>query len=492
MAPISITNPICSSLAPRSIGSFVVAALLIGGCGGGPEADLASSGETMGDIGSSGPADGDGSEGSGAEPDPSEPSPEPGPAGYCGDGLVQAPEQCDDGLNDGGPHSCLLDCSAPARWCGDGLIHPALGEQCDPGEAGPEQAGDCNAWCQHSGSVVASVRGPDVIGPSRLAVTNAGTVAVVTQTAERPVMWTAQSDRSGALTLDEQAHLDASRQIGALATAGEHSVALAGAAQSRDHQLQVVDTRGPLTLVTNWHAQLPLGGNLQTAVSDLAWVGPQLWMVGERTAAHQDVDHWIHRFDGELSALDSHVETSPTPDRSNAKLAQDPATGLAVVARNEVEGVRVSLYDPRTGSEVASMVEPEYRGVTDVCITPGGDALAMVSDGPAPDDGTGHHYALGFRFSAGEIERTAARFLGSGDSALEGCVTGEDLVVLYGQLDGNGAAMAVRDPFDPSELEWIASELGSTPAEAVSDAVYRDGRFYLAVGPQAGVVVLAQ
>ena len=48
----------------------------------------------------------------------------------CGDGVVQAGEQCDDGTNDGGYGECGAGCVLGA-YCGDGVVQP--GEDCDDG-----------------------------------------------------------------------------------------------------------------------------------------------------------------------------------------------------------------------------------------------------------------------------------------------------------------------------------------------------------------------
>ena len=48
----------------------------------------------------------------------------------CGDGIVAAGEQCDDGVNDGGYGECGPGCVLGA-YCGDGIVQP--GEDCDDG-----------------------------------------------------------------------------------------------------------------------------------------------------------------------------------------------------------------------------------------------------------------------------------------------------------------------------------------------------------------------
>jgi len=62
------------------------------------------------------------------------------PALYCGDGVISAGEQCDDGAAnaDDPDAACRLDCTL--RRCGDGIVDPGTGEvcesdaQCAPGE----------------------------------------------------------------------------------------------------------------------------------------------------------------------------------------------------------------------------------------------------------------------------------------------------------------------------------------------------------------------
>ncbi|ATB42631.1 hypothetical protein CYFUS_008110 [Cystobacter fuscus] len=61
----------------------------------------------------------------------------------CGDGVVQYPEQCDTGAQNGVPGT---PCSSVCRthWCGDGVVDP--GEQCDTGAA--NGSGTCSASCR--------------------------------------------------------------------------------------------------------------------------------------------------------------------------------------------------------------------------------------------------------------------------------------------------------------------------------------------------------
>jgi fibro-slime domain-containing protein len=48
----------------------------------------------------------------------------------CGDGIIGAGEECDDGVNDGGYNECQPGCKLGA-YCGDGVVDP--GEDCDDG-----------------------------------------------------------------------------------------------------------------------------------------------------------------------------------------------------------------------------------------------------------------------------------------------------------------------------------------------------------------------
>jgi cysteine-rich repeat protein len=90
---------------------------------------------------------------------------EPNPS--CGDGFVDAPEVCDDGVNDGSYGGCKPGCMERAARCGDGVWTPTSGELCDVGSAKecPQSCADtnpctvdallgspasCNASCTHT------------------------------------------------------------------------------------------------------------------------------------------------------------------------------------------------------------------------------------------------------------------------------------------------------------------------------------------------------
>jgi fibro-slime domain-containing protein len=50
---------------------------------------------------------------------------------YCGDGITNGTEACDDGVNDGTYGNCGLNCTAGPR-CGDGNVDTDYGEECEP------------------------------------------------------------------------------------------------------------------------------------------------------------------------------------------------------------------------------------------------------------------------------------------------------------------------------------------------------------------------
>jgi len=73
------------------------------------------------------------------------------PAPYCGDRAVDVAhgEACDDGVNDGSPGSCEVDCSGwvPLPECGDGNLD--AGEQCDEGNRNGTASSSCDARCRN-------------------------------------------------------------------------------------------------------------------------------------------------------------------------------------------------------------------------------------------------------------------------------------------------------------------------------------------------------
>jgi hypothetical protein len=66
---------------------------------------------------------------------------------FCGDGIVNGPEQCDLGKNNGatyGQGGCTLGCTIP-HFCGDGIVDP--GEECDLGANNGLSGQPCDKNC---------------------------------------------------------------------------------------------------------------------------------------------------------------------------------------------------------------------------------------------------------------------------------------------------------------------------------------------------------
>jgi cysteine-rich repeat protein len=60
---------------------------------------------------------------------------------YCGDGIVDPGEQCDDGALNGTPDHCDANCTEPG--CGNGIVDP--GEECDDGNT--QSCDGCSSTC---------------------------------------------------------------------------------------------------------------------------------------------------------------------------------------------------------------------------------------------------------------------------------------------------------------------------------------------------------
>ncbi len=80
------------------------------------------------------------------------------PASYCGDGVVDPGEACDDGLANGMYGHCKADCSGLGPHCGDGVVDPGH-EECDDGNTSntdgcldtcvAARCGDGYVWAGH-------------------------------------------------------------------------------------------------------------------------------------------------------------------------------------------------------------------------------------------------------------------------------------------------------------------------------------------------------
>lgn len=73
----------------------------------------------------------------------SETSPTTGAVPLCGNGLLEAGEECDDGAENDDSATCKSDCTA--NVCGDGVLLPSA-EVCDDGNIQPGDG--CDATCQ--------------------------------------------------------------------------------------------------------------------------------------------------------------------------------------------------------------------------------------------------------------------------------------------------------------------------------------------------------
>ncbi|HEX7597711.1 MAG TPA: DUF4215 domain-containing protein, partial [Polyangia bacterium] len=66
---------------------------------------------------------------------------------YCGDGIQNGNEPCDDGVNDGTYGTCGPNCTPPPE-CGDGVVQTDYGEECEPSASDDP---DCTTACHKPG-----------------------------------------------------------------------------------------------------------------------------------------------------------------------------------------------------------------------------------------------------------------------------------------------------------------------------------------------------
>ena len=70
---------------------------------------------------------------------------------YCGDGVVNGPEACDDGPANGGlpgRPGCTFLCTK-AAYCGDGIAQASTGEECDSGPDNGSWSTPCDLQCNY-------------------------------------------------------------------------------------------------------------------------------------------------------------------------------------------------------------------------------------------------------------------------------------------------------------------------------------------------------
>jgi cysteine-rich repeat protein len=114
------------------------------GDGDAGDGDPSDAGDGDGDPGDGDPGDGDGDSGDGdsGDGDSGDGDSGDGDGGFCGDGIIDVGEECDDGVdNNGDVFACLSDCVL--NICGDGFEGPEEG--CDDGNV---MGGDgCSMIC---------------------------------------------------------------------------------------------------------------------------------------------------------------------------------------------------------------------------------------------------------------------------------------------------------------------------------------------------------
>jgi hypothetical protein len=70
---------------------------------------------------------------------------------FCGDGMMNGPEECDLGRMNGAPYGTMDGCTTACKhphYCGDGNVDAASGEKCDLGPNNGTKDAPCDAKCQ--------------------------------------------------------------------------------------------------------------------------------------------------------------------------------------------------------------------------------------------------------------------------------------------------------------------------------------------------------
>jgi len=89
----------------------------------------------------------------------------------CGNGIIEGPEICDDGPNNGryaynaADKFCNTTCDGWAPYCGDGVLQSNYGEECDDGNNVPDDG--CSAICKTEAAPPGGGGGGGYAPPSR-------------------------------------------------------------------------------------------------------------------------------------------------------------------------------------------------------------------------------------------------------------------------------------------------------------------------------------
>jgi len=438
-------------------------------------------------------------------PDSSGTTDEPGTTPTCGDAVVSEGEACDDGTNDGRYGGCEPGCGALGPRCGDGIVDPEGYETCDAGEANGTVA--CNRWCKISGSRLAELEGPlSYTSESHLIVrTDSGRIFVVAMSPR--TLWEFTIHEDGSLEtvskLNFQQLLDGnvlpSSVVSFVSADGDDALAIAGS-KSNMHELYVFDVGAPgeFSVGAPWQflTDVPNDGT-----TDLLSVGASHWLIGDaHSGGPNDVQgRWIHRFPSLdiLSPATSSMIWYGSSERPRPRGFVDPETGYVAMFQGRVgfvaDHMRLSVHEPTSAEEVFFDFDFEHEAPVVICARPEGGMLVLART----TVGAGQTVALGYQVDPdGSLvgDGEVVLDLGAG-MYLEHCATGRDSILLTGQVDGRSIAVAVEDVFGPQPtIAWqhVDLSVGLRVAETAGEALYHDGRYFVTLGYQAGVVVFAE
>jgi cysteine-rich repeat protein len=417
-------------------------------------------------------------------------------ASSCGDGELQGDERCDDGINDGAYGGCLPDCSALADHCGDGLVQPGATEACDDGEHNGITS--CNAWCQISGTKIAEVSTATSIAYSG-AVLAMDDGRIFVSTYEGRELWEVR-DLGTELSSEHLLAHPFPWRSGALADLGDGRIAVAGGVDA-DHDLWVLDTEpfdddDSMPAWVYHHANGISGG-----VQGLLLVDEVLWMFGDAIYQGENrQERAIHRINPHAQTWEPPIVTQwiGAGNTLRPRAIVHPSTGLIAVfqSRSGVGGLgmRSSVLDPALGEELSFQQDPTLDQPNAVCLRPDGQ-LAVFA---LPAGGAGPQQVVGYELDGdGELYRGASQALdlGLGNTFVTSCVSGSDVNLLVGSVDGNAFVLAVEDLLgERQSVVWqhIGVQIGFDAKEAAYGAAYRDGRFYVSFGSEAALAMFAR